>query len=128
MGLTLFLLFAGLAVVLTMFGIYAMVAYSVATRTREIGIRVALGAQRSRVLGFVVRQGLVTVGLGLGAGLLAFAASSATLDRFMFALPAGTPLSLALLAAGVLMVAAVALIVPSRRALGIDPSVALRGD
>ena len=88
LGLTLFLLFASLAAVLTSLGIYAVVAFTVAQRMREIGIRVALGAERGRVLGLVVRQGLTPVLVGaVGLGLAAFLLAGSTLHALIFALP-----------------------------------------
>jgi putative ABC transport system permease protein len=128
LGLTLFLLFAGLAVILTSFGIYAVVAYAVAHRTREIGIRVALGAAPSRVLGLVVRQGLVPIGVGLTVGLVTFVWSSAVIERFMFAVPATSVGSIGLLALVVGCVATSAMLLPTRRALAVDPATALRTD
>jgi putative ABC transport system permease protein len=128
LGLTLFILFAGLAVVLTTFGIYAVVAFAVAQRVREIGIRVALGAARGRVIRLVVRQGLAPVAIGAVLGGAAFAAAGATLKGFIFGLPTMTGTSVALAAAAVAALALGAMVIPARRALAVDPTVALRAE
>jgi putative ABC transport system permease protein len=128
LGLTLFTLFGGLALLLTTLGIYAVVAYGVAHRTREIGIRVALGAAPGGILRLVALQGLRPVGLGLAVGLAGFWLSAKSLQRFMFALPAGTPASIGLLAGAIGGVALLAMLLPARRALAIDPARALRND
>ena len=78
---------AGLAMLLSGFGLYAVVASAVSQQTREIGIRVALGAEASRVLGLVARQGLWPVAIGLTAGLAAFAFGARLIESFMFSLP-----------------------------------------
>jgi predicted permease len=128
LGLTLFALFAGLAVVLTTLGIYAVVASAIAHRTREIGIRVALGAAPRGVLRLVVRQGLVPIGAGLGIGLVAFTLASSVIDRFMFALPANNALTLTLLTGSIGILAVMAMLVPARRALRVNPVIALRNE
>jgi putative ABC transport system permease protein len=126
LGLTLFLLFSGLAVVLTSFGLYAVVASAVAQRGREIGIRVALGAERASVLGLVARQGIVEVAAGLVAGLAAFVLTDSALSSFLLALPATNAVSLGALAVGIAALALIAMLVPARRALAVDPAIALR--
>ncbi len=128
MGLTLFALFAALAVVLTAFRLYAVVACAVAQRTKELGLRVALGAGPTRLLGLVARQGLPPVGIGLTTGLAAFAAASTLLRQFLFELPVTTPASVLGLTAALGVMALVALLVPARRALRVDPAVTLRQD
>jgi putative ABC transport system permease protein len=127
LGLTLLALFASLAVLLTGLGLYAVVAYAVAGRAREIGIRVALGASRRTVVALTARQGLgpIAGGLALGAGLFALAAGA--IRGFMFSLPVLEVWSTAAVAMGVAGIAAMAMFVPIRRALGVDPSSALRG-
>jgi hypothetical protein len=126
LGLTLFLLFSGLAVVLTSFGFYAVVASAVAQRGREIGIRVALGAERASVLGLVARQGIAEVAAGLVAGLAAFVLTDSALSSFLLALPATNAASLGALVVGIAALALVAMLVPARRALAVDPAIALR--
>jgi predicted permease len=128
LGLTLFALFAGMAVVLTALGIYAVVAYAVAHRTPEIGLRMALGASRSNVLRLVMRQGAVPVVLGLLLGLGGFAAASRGLQQFMFDQAAADPVALGGLALVVGVVAALAMIIPAGRAIRVDPTIALRAE
>jgi putative ABC transport system permease protein len=128
LGLTLFGLFATLAVVLTAFGVYAVVSYAVAQRTKEIGIRVALGAERTGVLALVVRQGAWPVVLGLTAGVGAFWFTSGLLRQFALSQPVFDGATVAGLAVGVGMLASVAMIVPARRALRVDPASTLRNE
>jgi putative ABC transport system permease protein len=115
-----------LALVLAAVGIYGVVSYTVSLRTRELGIRIALGADRAAVLGLVMGDLLALLGLGLGIGLLAALA----LTRFLVHLLYGVqPTDLATILAAALIVACVALaaaIVPCRRAIGVNPSTALR--
>jgi predicted permease len=128
LGLTLFLLFASLAVVLTTVGIYAVVAFAVSQRTREIGIRIALGAERRRVLGLVLRQGLRPVLVGGLIGAVAFGLTGSALRGMIFALPTTTVLSVVTVAAAVGLLSLGAMLVPARRALGIAPTEALRSE
>ena len=128
LGFTLFALFAALGVVLTAFGVYAVVAYAVARRTREIGIRVALGAPAADVLHLVVRQGVWPVAAGLGAGALAFWWFGGTLSRFLLSVPAFDLVSAAAIVSAMLLIAVAAMLVPARRALSVDPAVTLRSE
>jgi putative ABC transport system permease protein len=119
-------LFSGLALVLAAIGIYGVISYSVAQRTKEIGIRVALGAQRSEVLGLVLAQGAkISV-----AGILIGSAASLGLTWFMakllFSVSAVDPATFAVVALALGLVAMVASYIPARRALRVDPLVALR--
>jgi putative ABC transport system permease protein len=119
-------LFAGLALVLAIVGLYSVMAYSVAQQTTDIGIRIALGARPRDVLGLVLRQGLRLTLLGLGAGIAAAVASTRVLSSMLFGVTAtdmGTYASISLLLAGVALVAC---FVPARRAARVDPLVALR--
>jgi predicted permease len=128
LGLTLFGLFTSLAVVLTALGVYAVVSYAVARRTKEIGIRVALGAEGGGVLALVLRQGAWTIGLGLSAGLIAFWLASGLLRQFALSQQVFDGRTVAALAAGVGLLACAAMIVPARRALRVDPASTLRDD
>lgn len=128
LGLTLFSLFAGMAIILTALGIYAVVAYGVAHRTREIGLRMALGASRANVLRLVLRQGSWPVLAGLVLGLIGFAAAARVLRQFMFDRTPADASAFAVLALIVGVVAAIAMIVPANRAVRVDPTNALRAD
>ena len=128
MASTLLGLFGGLALLLAVVGLYSVVAYSVAQRTHEIGIRMALGAARRDIIGMVLRQGMVLTAIGLATGLgLAFAAAHA-LETQLMGLDATDPLSFGATTAVLLTVAAVACAVPARRAAGLDLLRALRRD
>jgi len=126
LGLTLFVLFAGLAAVLTTLGIYAVVTFAVTQRAREIGIRVALGAERAAVIGLVARQGVRPVAFGLVAGVFTFFLASSALRSLLFARSAMNGWSVALLAGAVGAMALGAMLLPAHRALAVDPAVALR--
>ncbi|HEV8492007.1 MAG TPA: ABC transporter permease [Candidatus Angelobacter sp.] len=118
--------FGGLALVLAAVGIYGVIAYSVTQRTQEIGIRMALGAQRSDVLAMVMRQGAFLIAIGLGIGLLCSFLAGRALSRFLYAIGPGDPLAFIL---GMGLLAAVGLaaaMLPALRATRIDPLVALR--
>jgi putative ABC transport system permease protein len=120
--------FAGVALVLAAIGIYGLLAYSVAQRTREIGVRVALGAPRAGILALVLGQGAVLAGFGVAAGLAGAFASTRYLSSLLFGI---TPLDPATFAAVALVFAGVALLasyVPARRATSVDPLVALRSE
>ena len=124
------------ALVLSLSGIYAVLSFTVARRTREIGIRVALGASRTRVVAAIFRRPLIQVGLGIlaGATVIGGVASVAYTSNFPGAdrLSAGLSLTqVAMLIAYttvMLGVCLLACVVPTRRALGVEPTVALRVD
>jgi predicted permease len=114
------------ALVLAAVGLYGVIAYSVARRTREIGIRMALGAARGGVLGLVMRQGLTVAGAGLLVGCALAAAAARALSGVLYGVTAGDPLAWAGASALLLGVAALANAVPASRAARLDPNVALR--
>lgn len=127
---SLFLLgaFAVTAVVLCVVGIYSLLAHLVGQRTQEIGIRVALGARPGSVARLVVIQMLVALGAGLMAGLWGARAMSATVRALLFDVAATDARVYSAVAAGVVFMAALAAWVPTRRALRIEPVIALRGE
>jgi putative ABC transport system permease protein len=120
--------FGLLAVLLAALGLYGLVAWSVAQRTQEIGIRMALGAPRGTVLRMVVLQGLKLALVGLVFGLGGALAASRALQAQLYGVSATDPLTYAALAALVTAVAALASFVPARRAATIDPQVALKSE
>jgi putative ABC transport system permease protein len=122
----LFTLFSFLAVVLAAVGMYAVMAYAMGQRTREIGVRMALGARRVDVVLMMLRKALLPVGLGLVAGLAAALAMSRTLAGLLYGISSTDPATYSCVSLFLLAVAALATYVPARRATRIDPLVALR--
>jgi putative ABC transport system permease protein len=120
--------FAMLAMVLAALGIYGVISYSVTQRTREIGVRMALGADASRVRAMVVGQGLRLCLIGLAVGVLTALALTRLLSSQLFGVSPSDPATYATLAAIILIVAAAASLVPALRATRVDPMVALRAD
>lgn len=118
--------FAALAVFLAGFGLYGVLAYAVAQRRSEIGIRMALGAERRDVLLLVVRQGAALVAAGAAAGLLVSAALRRILESFLFGVATDDPLTLAAALLVLLVVGLLACWIPARRAVGVDLVQALR--
>src|SRR5262249_7996908 len=118
--------FAGVALVLAGIGIYGVMSYSVHQRNQEIGIRMALGAERHRMLAMVMREGLTMTGLGVALGLVLAYAVTRVLASLLFGIKASDPLPFGFAAALLTMVALVAAYVPARRATTVDPAIALR--
>lgn len=120
--------FGGLALLLAVLGIYGVIAYTVAQRKREIGIRMALGQSRGSVTGMVVRQTLRLAGTGAAVGIVAALAGTGVLRSQLFGISPTDPLAFAATAVALLLAAAVAGLVPALRAARIDPMIAIRND
>src|SRR4051812_22811889 len=119
-------LFAGLALLLASVGIYGVMSYSVAQRTREIGIRMALGARQTDVLQMTVMHGLKLVGAGMMIGLLAAFFVTRVLATLLFGITATDPITFVGISVVLLAVAILASYVPALRATRVDPLTALR--
>jgi predicted permease len=124
-AVTLLGMFAGMALLLAAVGLYALISFSVAQRTRELGIRIALGAGSSDVLGLVVVQGMRMVGIGLAIGLGLALTLNYLMRSLLYGVHAGDPLTYLGVAAGLAVVALLACYLPARRAMRVDPIVAL---
>jgi predicted permease len=125
---TLFAIFAGLALALSTIGLYGVIAYGVSQRTREIGVRIALGATASAVIRLVVGQGLRLTLLGVVLGVAAAAAGTRLIQSMLFGVSALDPLTFVLVALLLTTVAAAAAYLPARRAARVDPTMALRAE
>ncbi|HEV2805517.1 MAG TPA: ABC transporter permease [Chthoniobacterales bacterium] len=119
-------IFAGVALVLAAVGIYGVMSYSVAQQTREIGIRMALGAQRGDVLKMTIKQGLRLVGFGLLIGLVVAFILTRVMASLLFGISATDPITFLTISLVLLAVAMLASYIPSVRAMRVDPMVALR--
>ena len=122
----LLMIFAALAMVLAAIGIYGVVAFWVAQRTQEIGVRVALGARAESIFRLLLLQTMVPVGAGLAVGVVAAGMLTPYLASQIYGVTARDPWTLGAAAVLLGLVAAVASVLPARRALRIDPMVALR--
>jgi predicted permease len=121
-------IFAALAMLLTSVGLYGVISYSVAQRTRELGIRMALGGRPQDMLRLVVGQGLRLATLGVGIGLIAAFALTHFLSSMLFGVSAADPISYIAVVGLLFAVVLVACYVPARRAMGVDPMAALRSE
>jgi putative ABC transport system permease protein len=126
MGSMLFGAFGGLALLLSLLGIYGLKAYTVARRTREIGIRMALGAKPRDVVVMILRESVWLTGLGLGLGLLLALAVGKVAGGFLYQVPEVDPIIFSVVPVVLLGTALVACIIPARRAAKVDPMIALR--
>jgi putative ABC transport system permease protein len=121
-------LFAGIALILSAAGLYGVISYLVAQRTREIGMRMALGAQTRDVLRLVMGQGAGLTAAGIVLGLLGALAATRVLENLLYGVSARDPLTFASIAALLALVALAATWLPARRASQVDPIVAIRSE
>jgi ABC-type antimicrobial peptide transport system permease subunit len=126
--MTLVSLFAVVASALSALGVYSVMAYAVSQGTRELGIRMALGASPGRIRGLVLLQGLVLGGAGVACGLAAAFGLTRLIESLLFGVAATDGLTFTAIAAALALVALVASYLPARRAARIDPVVSLRGE
>ena len=120
--------FAALSITLTVVGLYGVMTYSIARRTREIGIRMALGAQRNQVLSKVLREAGAMLAVGIGIGVLASLLSTSLLKSMLYGTGARNPLVLMMVSAIAAVTGLIAAFIPARRAASVDPMQALRAD
>lgn len=118
--------FGGLGTLLAAIGLYGVIAFSVARRTREIGVRMALGAKPESVLSMVMQQGLTIVAVGLMAGAILAAAAASALRGVLYGITPFDPIAWSLAIVAMLLAAGFANFVPARRAMRVDPMTALR--
>jgi predicted permease len=118
--------FAALALLLSAIGIYALISYSVSQRTREIGVRVALGAQPSNVLGMVLKEGLKLLLFGLLLGWIGALGATRVMRSLLYSTSATDAVSFVATSIALIVVALLACYIPARRATKVDPMVALR--
>ena len=120
--------FAGLALILASVGIYGVVAYSVTQRTRELGLRMAIGAQQRDVVAMVLRESLVVVAVGMAVGVAAALLATRALSGLLFGIGPLDPVTWTAVTAVLFGVAFLASYVPARRATRVDPMIALRAE
>jgi putative ABC transport system permease protein len=124
----LLLLFAGLALFLALVGVYGVAGYSVSQRTAEIGVRIALGAQRRDILALILRQTMLVVGGGIAIGTAIAYYLSRYMASLLFSVKPSDPLTYVALAALLIATTLAACYIPARRACAVDPTVALRSE
>ena len=118
----------GMALLLGIVGIYGVISYSVSQRTREIGIRIALGAQQTALKAMVVRHGVLLAAIGVALGLAAAAGLTRIMSSFLFEISPVDPITYCLVSAGLLAAAAAASYMPAHRASAVNPIDALRAE
>ncbi len=126
LGATLFGAFGGIALLLAVVGVYGVKAYAVACRTREIGIRMALGAHKRDVFALIMRQGVLQTGLAVGVGLLFALAAGRVLSQILYQVSPADPFALAISSVMLAAAALLACFLPARRATRVNPMTALR--
>jgi ABC-type antimicrobial peptide transport system permease subunit len=119
-------IFAGVAMVLASIGLYGVISYSVSQRTREIGIRIALGARRDQVSKLIVAEGMTLVGWGLAIGIVGSVALTRLISSLLFGVSATDITTFVVVSVILILVAFLASWLPARRASVVDPIVALR--
>ena len=119
---------AGVAVILGMVGVYGIISYLVSQRTQEMGVRMAIGATRVQVSSMVLRQGGWLAGVGIVFGLAAAMGLTRMMGGLLFGVSLVDPLTLGVVSASLMGVVLLASYLPARRAAGVDPTEALRGD
>ena len=128
LGLYLVAAFAGIAVIMVLAGLYGVLSQIVGQRRREIGIRMALGADRALILRMMLQRGLVLIGIGLGVGLLASLAAQQSLKSFLYGVSPIDPATYITVSAVLVAVGMLAAFIPARRAASIEPTQALRAE
>jgi putative ABC transport system permease protein len=118
--------FALTALLLAIAGVFGVLAYSVAQRTREFGVRIALGASPRAILRMVLAQGMLTIAIGTAIGLAGSFALTRTMRSLLFEISPNDPLTIAGVAVLLVLIAALASYIPARRATRVDPTIALR--
>jgi putative ABC transport system permease protein len=121
-------LFAAIAVALSAIGLFGVMAYLVAQRTREIGVRLALGATRAEVFRLIIGRGVVLASAGALLGIVGAAWLSRWLEAQLFSVSRVDPVTFAAVPVAMVAIAVLACYVPARRAMGVDPVIALRTD
>ncbi|MCA1557542.1 MAG: FtsX-like permease family protein, partial [Acidobacteria bacterium] len=119
-------IFAGLATLLAAVGIFGVMNYSVTLRTREIGLRMALGAQRGQVLLLILKQGLLLTLIGVGIGLVGALALTRVMSSLLFGVEATDPATFTAIVLLLTIVSLIACYIPAWRATRVDPMIALR--
>ncbi len=118
--------FALAALLLAMAGVFGVLAYSVAQRTREIGVRIALGATRGQILKLILGQGLITVAIGIVIGIAGSLALTRTMSSMLFEVSPNDPVTVVVITLALVVIAMLASYIPARRATRVDPMIALR--